>query len=173
MQITINADLISIISAVVAVIAMFISISQTHIAKKALQLSEMQEKQRQPNFDFSDILDCYVVNNLSEEYVHFHFLIFCTNHSDKPMVIQRLTLTITGDSNDIILQPLTKKGTVSVGLSIPANQGVTEWVQFDLLREQYLSLKIINHIICIEDGYGNKREKTAIFVREELIQDGE
>lgn len=172
MQITINADLISIISAIVAIIAMFVSISQTHIARKALRLSEYQEKRRTPNFEFSDILDCYVVNNPSEDYVHFFFFIFCTNLSDNPMVVNKLTLTITGDSNNIILQPAVNSGTYPIGLSIPANQSVTEWIQFDLLREQYHSLKIINHMISIEDSFGNKREKTAIFIREELVQNG-
>ena len=172
MQITINADFVSILSAIVAIIAMFISVSQTRIARNALRLSEAQEEQRKPNFEFSDILDCYVVNNLSDDFVHFHFYVFFTNLSDKPMVVKNLTLTITGDSNSIILQPVVSSSNSPVGLSISANQSVTEWIHFDLLREQYHSLKILNHIISIEDSFGNKREKAAIFIREELIKDG-
>lgn len=173
MQITINADFVSVISAIVAIIAMLISVSQTRIARKALRLSEAQEEQRKPNFEFSDILDCYVVNNISDNYVHFHFLVFCTNLSDKSMVVKNLTLTVMGDSSSIILHPVVNGVNSPVGLSIPANQSITEWIHFDLLREQYHSLKILNHVISIEDSFGNKREKAAIFIREELIQDGE
>lgn len=173
MLITINADFISTMSAIVAVIAMLISVYQAHIARKAYRLSKEQEAQRKPNFEFSDILNCYVVNNISDDYVHFHFLVFCTNLSDKSMVVKNLTLTIMGDSSSIILQPVVNGANSPVGLSIPANQSVTEWIHFDLLREQYHSLKILNHVISIEDSFGNKREKAAIFIREEIIQDGE
>ena len=50
--ININADIISVIGAVVAFLSMIISCRQAHIAKKSLKMETVIFNDRKPNFTF-------------------------------------------------------------------------------------------------------------------------
>lgn len=58
--ININADVISIIGAVVAFLSMIISWRQAHIAKKSLKMETAIFNDRKPNFTFDSIVDSYL-----------------------------------------------------------------------------------------------------------------
>ena len=74
--ININADVISIIGAVVAFLSMIISWRQAHIAKKSLKMETAIFNDRKPNFTFDSIVDSYCINDKTRTMCTFVFLFY-------------------------------------------------------------------------------------------------
>ena len=166
--ININADVISIIGAVVAFLSMIISWRQAHIAKKSLKMEAAIFNDRKPNFTFDSIVDSYCINDKNEDDVHLRFLILLTNRSDRPMTINQIRLRVRGESLELIVRPTLADSSLNGGDNIEGNHSMRNWVQFDLPRQQYLNLGILDYTIEVQDAHGNLHKNSAIFLREEV-----
>ena len=170
MEITvnINADTIAIIAAVIAFLSMVVSCHQAHIAKASLKMEAEVFNDRKPKFSFDSIVDCYVINDKREENVHLRFLILLTNRSDRPMTISKIWLKIRGEVLEMIVNPVLWDDFINNGENIEGNHSMRKWVQFDLPRQQYLNLDILDYTIEVQDAHGNLQKNSAIFLREEV-----
>ena len=166
--ININADIISVIGAVVAFLSMIISCRQAHIAKKSLKMETVIFNDRKPNFTFDAIVDCYCINDKNEDDVHLRFLILLTNRSDRPMTINQIRLRVRGESLELIVRPTLADSSLNSGDNIEGNHSMRNWVQFDLPRQQYLNLGILDYTVEVQDAHGNPQKSSAIFLREEV-----
>lgn len=166
--ININADTVSVISAVVAFLSMIISWRQAHISKKSLKMESEIFNDRKPNFTFDSIVDCYCINDKKDDNVHLRFLILLTNRSDRPMTINQIRLRIRGESLELIVRPTLAGDSLNSGDNIEGNHSMRSWVQFNLPRQQYLELDILDYTIEVQDAHGNLQKNTAIFLREEV-----
>lgn len=166
--ININANTISVISAVVAFFSMIFSWKQAHIARKSLNMETAFFNDRKPNFTFDSIVDGYCINDKNEKDVHLRFLILLTNRSDRPMTINQIRLKLRGESLELIVRPSLTDSRLNSGDNIEGNHSMRNWVQFDLPRQQYLNLGILDYTIVVQDGHGNLQKKSAIFLREEV-----
>lgn len=172
MTININADILSIIGAIIALLSAAFAWRQGSIAKKSLKMEAAIFKDRNPNFTFDSIIDCYAINNKREDNVHLRFFILLTNRSDRPMSINRTRLRIRGEDLEIIVNPVLLDNSVSSGDNIEGNHSLKQWIQFDLPRQQYSNLGILDYTIEVQDAHGNRQENTVIILREE-VQDYE
>lgn len=168
MDITINADMISVIAAAVAFLSMLITLRQAHIAKKSLKMETAIFNDRKPNFTFDSIVECYCINDKNEDNVHLRFLIILTNRSDRPMAINQIRLKIRGESGELIVRPTLTGNFLNNGDNIEGGHSIRSWIQFDLPRQQYLNLDILDYTIEVLDAHGNLQEKGAIYLREEV-----
>ena len=170
LNITINVDanLLSIIGAVVAIIAMLVSCWQAHIAKTSLKIEQSVFNDRKPKFTFDGIIDAYADNDKCDTSVHLRFLLLITNRSDRTMALRRIQLKIRGDNGDLYLDPITREGCITIGENIEGNHSLSKWVQFDIPRKQYTHLDILDYEIELEDTFKNSQKHTAIYVREEV-----
>lgn len=166
--IQIDADTISIVSAVIAFLSMIIACHQTRLAKKSLKMEKEIFNDRKPNYSFDSIVDCYAINDMKEADVHLYFLIMLTNRSDRPMSIHRVSLVIRGESHVMKIQPKLSADSMSIADNIDGNHTMRKWVQFDLPREQYLNLDILDYTIEVQDAHGSLRKNSTIFLREEV-----
>ena len=130
MNITINADAVAIVSAIIALIAMFISIWQAVIAKRSFKLQKQLYDEGKPQFRIKDILDSYVVVDNDSEFLKLMFYPLITNLSDKPMIIEKMRLHLVGEVEEVVLVPCIMSDSIHDGYTINGNSSVSEWICF-------------------------------------------
>ena len=84
------------------------------------------------------------------------------------MTINQIRLRIRGESLELIVRPTLAGDFLNSGDNIEGNHSMRNWVQFDLPRQQYLDLDILDYTIELQDAHGNIQQNTAIFLREEV-----
>ncbi len=166
MSITINADTIAIICAVISLIAMLVSISQAHIAKRSLKIQQQIYDDGKPNFRIKDILDSYAIISEDSEYVKLMFYPLITNLSDKPMIIERIRLRLVGEKGEVFLTPCISSEYIYDGYTISGNSSDSKWTCFQVSKKEYTDLKLIKHTLVLHDAYQNSDEKSIVWVKE-------
>lgn len=166
--ININADTIAVMSAVIALVAMIISWRQAHLAKQSLMMDKEIFNGRKPNFTFDSIVDCYAIHDNEKENVQLRFLVLITNRSDRPMTINQIILKIRGESLELVIHPTLTDDGINSGTNIEGNHSMRGWIQFELPRQQYFDLGILDYTIEIRDPHGNLQKNSAIFLKEEV-----
>lgn len=158
------------IGGIISVLAMLAAVKQANLAKGSLKLSKKIYNDGKPKFEFNDILDSCIINNLDEDIVHAKFLVLITNYSDKSMVIKDLRLRLVGEAKEVILYPVFQDQMPFCGENIAAHSAINKWIQFDIKREIYKSTKIIKYTLVARDSFNNISEKSAICTREEILE---
>lgn len=172
MNITIKADAVAIVSAIIALIAMFVSIWQAVIARHSFKLQKQLYDEGKPKFRIKDILDSYVVVDNDSEYLKLMFYPLVTNLSDKPMIIEKIRLHLVGENEEVVLVPCIMSDSIHDGYTINGNSSVSEWVCFEISKEEYKKLKLIKHTLCLHDAYQNSDSMSVIWVKE-MVTDNE
>lgn len=161
------SDFISTISAVIAVIAMLVTLWQTIISKKLYDLEKQKIKKDKPNFKIIlPINSKAIISN--DKNVKLQYYIVITNLSNKDMTINNITLSVVGEEKTTVLLPNHKSSMLFVGDNIECNKSIQKWVEFEISKELYYNLKIIKFVLEIEDVFSNKRDATIIYMNEEI-----
>lgn len=163
----ISEESIAVISALISILAMFISLSQARSASKSYKLAKRIYKEGEPNFTFEDISNSCAITVPNEQIILLKFEIFITNNSDKPMIIKDIRLRVVGEEREVILKPFVNEQSVFCGYNISGNNALKKWVIFKIERNLYENLKIIKYAITIQDTNENIEEKSVIIVKEE------
>ena len=165
MNIIIDADKISIISALIAFVSMIIALFSMFSSWSQASIAKKNYNARKPNFTFK-ILEDFCINNIGENNVHIRFLIHLINLSDRTMTIGEICLKIRGESNELIILPKIADNLLCAGYNITGNQSLKKWSQFDLSRHQYTALDILDYTIEIKDSYGNIQTELTTYLQE-------
>lgn len=173
MNITIDADVVAIVGAVISVCAMIISIWQAYISRKSLKLQKKIYDEGKPHFRIKDIINSSIIKNSNKTMLKIVIYPLITNLSDKPMIIEKIRLRIEGETTKIILTPSVHDGFISDGYSIEANHSGSKGICFEIEIDTYNSLKVLKHTLMIEDAYGNVDEKSIVWIKEMLSENEE
>ena len=63
------------------------------------------------------------------------------------MTINQIRLRVRGESLELIVRPTLAGSSLNSGDNIEGNHSMRNWVQFDLSRQQYLNLGILDYTI--------------------------
>lgn len=172
MTIIINADIVAIVCAVISFIAMFVSIWQAIVARHSFNLQKQIYDEGKPKFRIKDILNSYVVVDNDSEKLKLMFYPLITNLSDKPMIIEKIRLHLLGENEEVVLVPCITPDSIHDGYTINGNSSISEWICFEISKEEYKKLKLIKHTLCVHDAYENSDSKSVIWVKE-MVTDNE
>lgn len=161
------SDLISATSALIALIAMGVTVWQTIINKKIFNLEKKKFEEEKPNFEIIDYFDSKAIINNSKK-ITLKFFLVIANRSIKNTTIKNIYLRVIGEEKNIILTPINKPGLLFIGDNIDGNQSVQKWVEFEIESDNYYNLDIIEYKLEIEDINKNKHYKTIIYLEEEV-----
>ena len=163
-----NSVYIAVFSAVVSVIAMFITLWQAVLAKKTYNLEKKRLEEEKPNFRISVLNSKAIIKK--DEKVQLKYYIVIHNLSNKDMTIKDIKLRIIGEEKMVVLKPNNVDGCIYIGDNIESNKSFHDWVEFELTKSLYSDLDILKFIIEIEDVYGNKQDEIVIYMNEEVYE---
>ena len=172
MNIEINADIVSIVSAGISFLAMVITLSSAVISKRNLKLQQKIYDEGKPNYKISSIVESYAIYDDKQNIVRLMFYPLITNMSSKPMTIEKIRLHLIGETETMVLTPLISDTYIHDGHNIPANSSDTRWLCFEVDQKLYKNLKIIKHKLVVEDVYGITEAISTSWIRE-LVSENE
>ena len=117
-------------------------------------------------------MDSYVVVDNDLENLKLMFYPLITNLSDKPMIIEKMRLHLVGENEEVVLVPCILSDSIHDGYTINGNSSVSEWICFEISKEEYKRLKLIKHTLCLHDAYQNSDSMSVIWVKE-MVKDNE
>ena len=173
MNITINADTISIVSACIALGSMVAAVSGAIISSKNLKLQKDIYNESKPNFKMQDVLESYVIYDDSRNIVKFMFYPLIINTSTKTLILEKIRLQLVGEDNkNIILRPVINDKYINDGHSVSGNSADTNWICFELDKNAYKDIRIIKHKLSIEDTFNNTQTVSMTWLKEMMDEYG-
>ena len=172
MNIEINADIVSIVSAGISFLAMVITLASAVVSKRNLKLQQKIYDEGKPNYKISSIVESYAVYDDNQNIVKLMFYPLITNMSSKPMTIEKIRLHLIGEDKTMILTPLINDTYIHDGHNISANSSDTRWLCFEVDQNLYKDLKIIKYKLVVEDVYGITEAISTSWIRE-LVSENE
>ncbi len=173
MNITINADIISIVSAAIAFLAMMISINQAHISKRSLKFQEKNYLEGLPDFRIKDILDSYSCFNDEGETLRLLIFPLITNLSDKPTALEKIQLHVQGERSTIVLSPKIDDQFMYDGYNLAPKSSEPKWICFEIPKDTYDRINVIKHILLVEDICGKTDKKAIVWIKEMVVENEE
>ncbi len=166
MSITINADTVSIISAIIAFVSMIIAIIGAIISGTNLRLQKNIYNESMPGFRVADIVDSYTVYDDSQNTIKLMFFPLIVNTSSKTLILEKIRLHVIGEDETIILCPIIDEKYINDGHSISANTADTKWIGFEMKQIAYKELKVIRHDLFFEDAYKNTKTISTTWLKD-------
>lgn len=163
-----NSVYIAVFSAVISVIAMFITLWQAVLAKKTYNLEKKRLEEEKPDFKITSLNSKAIIRN--DEKVQLKYYIVISNLSNKDMTIKDIKLRIIGEERMVVLTPNNVDDYLYIGDNIECNKSFHNWVEFELTKKLYSDLDILKFIIEIEDIHGNKQDEIIIYMNEEVYE---
>lgn len=168
---------IAITSAVAAWLAVLFAYRSNKIAKRALALSEQQDRARAPDLVLY-LIDGFVIIKEKDDPRIYAFSLSISNRSDNDNAIHRLELRISfrrradhPSSNlffqhDNTLADLPGAAPFSIPQDIGAHKTIAGWATFEVDGDKVLSSDIEEYDIYILDSYGVETRVKPIIVQE-------
>ena len=167
MNITINADTISIVSACIAFVAMIATVAAAKISANNLKLQREIHNESKPNFKMQEVLESYIIYYNTKNVVRIMFYPLIINISSKPLILEKIRLQLTGEDNkNVILRPVIDDGYINDGHSVSGNSADTNWICFELDKNAYKDIRIIRHNLIVEDTFNNQQTVSMTWLKE-------
>lgn len=172
MNITINADTISVVGACIAFASMLIALTSAIISGRNLILQRKIYNERTPDFKMNELLDSYAIYENSNNTIKFMFYPLIMNMSSKPMILEKIRLELIGEESTLILCPSINDTCITDGHNVAGNSADTNWICFEIDQNTYKNLKILKHDLIIEDAFHNSQKVSTAWVKE-MVKENE
>lgn len=172
MNITINADTVSIVGACISFGSMIIAVVGAIISGRNLNLQKKIYNESIPSFRANEVLDSYMIYDESQRNIKLMFYPLIINTSSKTLILEKIRLHLVGEDNTIVLRPIIDEKYINDGYSILGNGADTKWICFEIPQDSYKILKILRHDLILEDAYKNTQTISTISLKE-LMKEGE
>lgn len=171
-----SLEIVTIISAIIALSSAIFAYWQARLANKALKLQKAVYEDGKVKFDIQDIENSFLYDKNGEDKVYYFFKIILSNLSDKPTSISKLQLSLTQNNKDPFIVTCIANTSIQPDLfrmSVPANikphSSNSGWIVFEICRQVYRNLDIDTHYIIVTDIHGVTVKREEIYVREEIV----
>ena len=171
MNITINADTVSIVVTVISFFSMLIAVVGAIISERNLRLQRKIYNESIPSFKVKEVLDSYMICEESRGIIKLMFYPLIVNTSSKTLILEKIRLHLIGEDNAFILRPIVDEKYINDGYSILGSNADTKWICFEIQLNVYESLKILRHDLVFEDAYQNTQTISVIRLKELLKGD--
>jgi len=175
---------ISIISLIVAIIALLISVGDFLIARRALKLNEIEANTRNPNL-VPYLIDGIVFNFNKKNTKLYAFSVSVSNRSDNDNAISAVELQIiyVQDNHDIGNLLFRHDKALDISLELPgdppfsipkevgAHQTIAGWALFEIDKTLLAGKYIEGYKLRILDSHGLEAHLDSIILREREINE--
>lgn len=163
-------EILSAAAAIAAVVGVPIMIAQAIDGRKGRLLQEAQASSQNPNFEISDILDSYLVQESAGSSI-LNFFVLITNRSDKPLSLNKIRLHLVGEIREVTIPPILGSTAIHDGYNVAPHHSSTEWIRFSVDNILHRDLRIVKYVLRLTDAYGNSTDRTVVYLREVINND--
>ncbi|WP_075366852.1 hypothetical protein [Desulfosporosinus metallidurans] len=168
-------NIIAIVSAAIALIAVIIYGIQARFARKSYVLQKAIYETGSANLIVKEIYDSFLYNEYGLDRIYFFLKITVLNLSDKANSLTNAQLQIVYNdnryimqySNDISIYP--ELARLEIPVNISSHNSHSGWIVFELPKKTYDSIDIDTHYIVVNDIHGSVAKKEEIYIREEIV----
>lgn len=169
-NITVNADTVSIVGACIAFGSMIITLIGAIISGNNLRLQRKVYNESKPDFKMQEVLECYTIFNGNQGVMQLMFYPLIINNSSKPLILEKIRLHLVGEDQTILLRPKIYEGYINDGHNISGFEADTHWICFEIDQTVYKDLKVIRHNLTIEDTCNNTQTVSMTWLKEMVYE---